>query len=124
MWENDGVPSVITMLAAAAASTISADGDLDALDQLLRARLQKRHPPLADRAQPLRIVVDAEHRQSVVGEAERERQADSTEADDRYVVAHASRRLSGVDAQDVRARARSSRAVAYWRATPAAKRGL
>ena len=41
-----------------------------------------------DRRQPLGVVVDAEHGQPGVGEAERERQADPAEPDDADVVGH------------------------------------
>ena len=56
---------------------------LDALEQLLGARLLERHPARAHGVQDRLVVVDAEHAQAAIGEAERQRQADAAEADDR-----------------------------------------
>ncbi len=61
-------------------------GVLDALEDLVGAGLVERHASLPDRAEALRVVVDAEHLQAAVGEGQRQRQADTAEADDRDVV--------------------------------------
>jgi hypothetical protein len=69
--------------------------DVDAREQLFDARLLERHPPLGDRRQPLRVVVDAQHRHARVREAHGEREADTAQSYDGDVVAHMrSRRLA------------------------------
>ena len=55
-----------------------------ALEQLLGSRLAERHPAGADRGQHGLVVIHAEHAEAPVGEAQRERQPDAPEADDRY----------------------------------------
>ena len=58
------------------------------------ARLLERHPAGAHRLQALGIVLDADGAQAVVGEGERERQADAAASDDGDVVAHGHMRLA------------------------------
>ena len=56
----------------------------DALQQRLGAGLLERHPTRSDRFEDRLVVVDPEHAQPAVGEAQREREPDATETDDRY----------------------------------------
>ena len=97
MCEKEGVPSVITMCSAWAASgtlsdSVEATRRPHALEQLLGAGLLERHRAALDSQQPLGVVVDPEHAQAAVGEAQRQRQADPSEADDRDVYGHVGRR--------------------------------
>ena len=111
MCENDGVPSVRTIASACAASAARSDQcDVDALHDLVGARLLEGHPALAHRGQALGIVLDAERAQAVVGERQRERQPDAAASDDRDVVAHQ--------------RAALRRCASHWRRNPTTKRGL
>ena len=68
---------------------------LDPLQELLGARLGERHPARAQGVQDRLIVIDTQHAQAAIGEAERQRQPDAAEADDRYrpLLTH----LSGVN---------------------------
>ena len=66
--------------------------DVDARQQLVDARLLERHPALAQRGEPLLVLVDPEHRQARVREADGEREADPAESDDGDVVAHSAAR--------------------------------
>ena len=56
----------------------------DPVEQLLGAGLGERHPPGAQRLEDRRVVVDPEHADAAVGEAQRQRQTDAAQADDRY----------------------------------------
>jgi hypothetical protein len=56
---------------------VEAPARAHAREELVRARLGERHPALAQRAEPDRILVDAEDAQAGVGEAEGEGQADA-----------------------------------------------
>ena len=62
-----------------------AAGTLDPFEHLLGPGLIERHAARAQRVQDGWIMVDAEHPQTAVGEAQRQRQSDATEADHRYV---------------------------------------
>ena len=64
------------------------EGEVDAGEQLVGAGLLERHPALAQGGEHLGVVVDAEHREPGVGEAQREREADPAQSDDADVVAH------------------------------------
>ena len=55
-----------------------------ALEQLLGAGLVERHPAGADRGEHRLVVVDADHAQPAVGEAQRERQPHAPETDHRH----------------------------------------
>ena len=66
-----------------AVAQLEASGGGDAVEQLLGAGLLERHPAGANRLEHRRIVVDPEHAQPAVGEAQRQRQPDAAEADDR-----------------------------------------
>ena len=59
-----------------------------ALEQFLGAGLLERHRAALDGQQPLGVVVDSLHVQAAVGEAQRQRQAHPSEADDRDVYGH------------------------------------
>ena len=86
MCENEGVPSVITMWRARGGV-----GDpfgqrqpvarVDAVEQLLGARLLEGHRALAHGVEPGGVVVDPDHPQPAVGERQRQRQPDAAEAD-------------------------------------------
>ena len=74
MWENDGVPIVITMSSAWAASAarsrqLEAPGVGDTLEQLLGPGFGERHPPVSDRVEQGGIVIDPEHTHPTIGEA-------------------------------------------------------
>ena len=96
MCENDGVPSVRTIASAWAASAARSD-------QAISARRMTSSAPgsskgirrVADGLQALGIVLDPDGAQAVVGEGERERQADAAAADDGDVVAHGPHEASG-----------------------------
>ncbi len=77
MCEKDGVPSVITIWRAAAASATRSlsskrPGGVDAVEQVLGAGLLERHPPFADGAEASRVVVDPDHPQTPVRERQRQ----------------------------------------------------
>ena len=65
-------------------------GGKHAIEHLLGAGLLERHLAVAQRAGDRRVVIDADHVPATVGEAQRERQTDPPQADDRDVslVAH------------------------------------
>ena len=91
MCDMLGVPSVSTMWRASAASSMRSDSvqpvaRAHALEQLLRAALLEGHHPRADALDARVIAVDADRGQPPVGKAERERQPDAAEADDRDFV--------------------------------------
>ena len=99
MCENDGVPSVMTMWRAEAASATRSDhaivpAAVTRSSDLRRAGLVERHPRRAHRVEPLAVDLDADRPQPPVGEGERERQPDATAADDGHVVFHARRQAS------------------------------
>ena len=56
-------------------------GSLDALEQLLCAGLGERHLAGSHRGQQRRVVVDPDHPQAAVGEAQRQRQPDPAKTD-------------------------------------------
>ena len=58
-----------------------------AVEKLLRPRFLEGHPAGADGREPPAVLVHADHAQPVIGEGERERQADASETDDRDVAA-------------------------------------
>ena len=100
MCENDGVPSVMTMWSASAASATCSDhaivpAAVDPREDLGRPRLVERHAPRAHRRQPFGIDLDPDHTQPPVGERERQRQADPAATDDGDVVFHTSPEASG-----------------------------
>ncbi len=64
-----------------------------AIEKLLGPGFAEGHAPGPQRLEARRVVVDADHREPAVGEAQGERQAHPAEADDRDVVAHRPRRL-------------------------------
>ena len=67
---------------------IQASRRRDAIEELLGAALGERHPPGANRVEQVGILVDAQYLQSAIGEAQRQRQADTAESDYRNVVRH------------------------------------
>ncbi len=89
MCDIAGVPSVSTIASACAASAArgersrstraSSSSVPGSLNGIRRSR---------ERVQALGVVVDAEHGQPGVGEAEGQRQADAAESDDADVVGH------------------------------------
>ena len=106
MCESAGVPSVSTIASACAASAACA-GEVRAWTRASSSSVPgslNGIRPLADRGQALLVVVDAEHAQPGVGEAERERQADPAEPDDGDVVAHRGRQASDARRRSLRAR--------------------
>ena len=93
MCEKDGVPSVITMCSASAASTTRSESlkrpeAATRVQQLLRPGLVERHAGLADGLQTVRVVVHAQHGEPAVGERQCERQTHATQPDDRNVQRH------------------------------------
>ena len=98
MCENDGVPSVRTIASAWAASAACSDHAMSTRRMTSSAPgSSKGIRRVADRRQALGVVLDAERAQAVVGEGERERQADAAASDDRDVVAHGHMRLAARD---------------------------
>ncbi len=75
MWLNDGVPSVMTMCCARAASAARSDTAMPPtpVQHLLHAGLLERHTTVAHCGGALRVVVDAQHAQPAVREADGER---------------------------------------------------
>ena len=113
MCENEGVPSVITICVACAASATRSDSRNRPLavtrsSSSCGAGLSERHAPLAHGCQPGGIVVDPDHPQATVRERQRQRQPDSAEADHGHLSGalrrgHSSPEVSGVSIRPARA---------------------
>ena len=100
MCENDGVPSVRMMSRAAAASDTRSDqleaaGGDHPLEHLLSAGLVERHPRGPNRLEPVEVAIDAEDAQTPVGEAQRQRQANPPQPNNRDIGTHREENSSG-----------------------------